>query len=175
MEPFAFVYGPGPMIVSEGLAVGAVDNTDPPGQITQMVKPVPSVPNPHPVEMVEPRVLTPPASTNISCADELKTVVPGSAEESEKSTSLTSWPADVGFASRSRRMTVKSPSSVVNVADALTLPAGTDDPDGVENVMVAPETNGLTVNRQKKREANLHNVSCIEFPGLRPYGQPVKN
>ena len=62
-------------------------------------------------------------------------------------------------------MTVRNPLLVVNVADALTLPPGTDDPVGVENVMVAPEANGLAINKQKEREANLVDVSCIEPVG----------
>ena len=119
------------------------------------------MPNPHPVEAVEPRVLEPSPLMKICCADEVKTVVPDKAVDNEKSTSLTSWPAEVGFGSRSRRITVKNPSTVVNVAEALTLPSPTDDPGAVENVMVAPEANGLAINRQKTREVNFNAVSGI--------------
>ena len=176
MEPFAFVYGPGPMISCAGPAPAptGVDNTDATGQITQMVKPVPSVPKPHPVEVVIPSVLDLSALMNICCADESKPVVPGNREDNEKSTSLTSWPAEVGFASRSLRVTVRSPLVVTNMADALTLPSATVAPDAVKNVTVAPEAKGLAIKRQKEREANLHDVRCIAVPRPTTYNRPVR-
>ena len=174
MELFAFVYGPGPMISCEGGAVTGDNNTDAPGQIMQMVKPVPSVPNPHPVVPMIPRVLELSALMNICCADEVKPVVSANSEDNEKSTSLTSWPTLLGSASRSLRVTVRSPLVVTNMADALTLPPATVAPDAVKNVTVAPEAKGLAIKRQKEREANLHDVRCIAVPRPTTYNRPVR-
>lgn len=157
MEPFAFVYGPGPIISCEGPAPAptGVDNVEAPGQITQMVKPVPSVPKPHPVEVVIPSVVDLSELMVICSADEVKPVVPVNSEDNEKSTSLTSWPTSEGFASKSLRVTLRVPLPVTKMADALTLPPATVAPDAVENVIEAPETNGLVIKRQNERKANL--------------------
>jgi len=97
-------------------------------------------------------------------ADDPKVVVPDKAFDKEKSTSLTSWPALVGFASKSVSVIVNNPPVVVNVAEALTLPSATEDPAAVENVIVAAEANGLATKKQSKRDIAQQVLSFIINP-----------
>jgi len=142
-----------------------VDNPEPNGQITQIVKPPPaSPPKAHPVEVVAPAVVVPSPLIVIWDADDPKVVVPDKASDKEKSTSLTSWPALVGFASKSVSVIVNNPPVVVNVAEALTLPSATEDPAAVENVIVAAEANGLATKKQSKRDIAQQVLSFIINP-----------
>ncbi|MEP6534145.1 MAG: hypothetical protein ABJF23_02420 [Bryobacteraceae bacterium] len=113
------------------------------------------------MEPVLPKVLELSALIVICCADEEKVVVPAKIEDSEKSTSLTSWPAEVGFARRSLRVTVSEPALVVNMAEALTLPFATDAPEAVANVKEAPKALEAAIERKTERSRDLRLIRCI--------------